>query len=107
MNPKSCGAIRTAAALISIGLLRGEGTGRRQQSDNLGTMALEVKTVRAAEGGTPYVPRAGDYLQWEPRGAIQFREPRKVTAISTDGSHVFVNGSSTVSPQTKQSRFRP
>lgn len=50
------------------------------------------------ETGSKYVPKVGDYVQWEPKGILQFREPRRITSISGDGVYAFVDGSSTGLP---------
>lgn len=42
--------------------------------------------------------RAGDRVQWVSQGVAQFSEPRTVTDVSEDGSHVFVEGSNTGIP---------
>jgi hypothetical protein len=58
-----------------------------------------------SQGG--YTPRVGDYVQWEPKGILQFQEPKRITSISTDGAYVFVDGSSTglpVEELTKQNK---
>lgn len=43
-------------------------------------------------------PKIGDFVQWEPNGVLQFREPKKIRAISEDGRFVFVEGSNTGAP---------
>jgi hypothetical protein len=45
--------------------------------------------------GKVYTPKIGDYVQWEPNGILQFREPKRVSGISADGAFAFVDGSST------------
>jgi hypothetical protein len=50
-----------------------------------------------AEGEAPK-PKIGDFVQWEPNGVLQFREPKKIRAISEDGRFVFVEGSNTGAP---------
>jgi hypothetical protein len=58
-----------------------------------------------SQGG--YIPRIGDYVQWEPKGILQFREPKRITSISADGGYAFVDGSSTgvpVGELTKQAK---
>jgi hypothetical protein len=45
-----------------------------------------------------YVPKVGDYVQWEPSGILQFQEPKPITNISGDGDFAFVEGSSTGLP---------
>jgi hypothetical protein len=55
-------------------------------------------------GGAHYVPQVGDYVQWESQGAVQFREPAKVLSISTDRTHVFVEGTATGLPVNQLTR---
>jgi hypothetical protein len=65
----------------------------------------ESNGKKASQGG--YTPRIGDYVQWEPKGILQFREPKRVSSISTDGTYAFVDGSSTGLPigeLTKQAK---
>lgn len=50
------------------------------------------------EISTVYVPKVGDYVQWESGGMLQLPEPRRVTSISGDGAYAFVEGSSTGLP---------
>lgn len=45
-----------------------------------------------------YIPAVGDYVQWEPGGIWQFREPKRITRLSTDGRFAFVEGSNTGAP---------
>jgi hypothetical protein len=46
------------------------------------------------EKGT-YVPRIGDFVQWESGGVLQFIEPLRVRGTSDDGEYAFVVGSDT------------
>jgi hypothetical protein len=41
---------------------------------------------------------AGDYVQWESNGLLQFTAPRRVTGFSEDGDFAFVEGSGTGLP---------
>lgn len=45
-----------------------------------------------------YVPKVGDFVQWEPNGILQFAEPKPIQSISGDGKFAFVDGSSTGLP---------
>jgi hypothetical protein len=45
-----------------------------------------------------YVPKVGDYVQWEPNGILQFAEPKRVARLSQDGRFAFVDGSPTGLP---------
>ena len=51
-----------------------------------------------------YAPEIGDCVQWESQGGMQFKEPKKVRAISTDGTHAFVDGSPTGLPIVELSK---
>ena len=42
--------------------------------------------------------QAGDYIQWTSQGVDQFEEPRRVRELSSDGTHVFIDGSLTGIP---------
>jgi hypothetical protein len=61
------------------------------------TVASEVKGGTTTEGGK-YMPKVGDFVQWESGGALQFREAMKISNISPDGNFAFVEGSSTGLP---------
>lgn len=53
-----------------------------------------------AEDGAPKV-KVGDFVQWESRGQLQFREPKRVREIKDDGKgdrYVLVDGSLTGAP---------
>ncbi|MGA9061104.1 MAG: hypothetical protein WB341_05480 [Terracidiphilus sp.] len=57
-----------------------------------------------------YVPKAGDYVQWQPGGVLQFKEPKRVSRLSQDGKFAFVDGSPTGLPigeLTKQDQPEP
>lgn len=56
------------------------------------------------ESGGGQAPKVGDYVQWESQEVEQFKEPLKVTGVSTDGSHAFVEGSSTGLPMRQLRR---
>jgi hypothetical protein len=60
------------------------------------TPELEEEQGGGDKGG--YSPRVGDYVQWEPKGILQFREPKRISSISADGTYAFVDGSSTGLP---------
>lgn len=62
-------------------------------------VSLEVKQGgEENRGAGVYVPKVGDYVQWEPGGILQFQEPKSITSISGDGKFAFVEGSSTGLP---------
>ena len=45
-----------------------------------------------------YVPKAGDFIQWEPNGVMQFTEAKRIIRISDDGAFAFVADSPTGMP---------
>jgi hypothetical protein len=59
------------------------------------------------DGEKPPLPppnvKVGDFVQWEPRGILQFKEPRKVVKIDTfdNGHYVFVEGSAVGMPMSE------
>jgi len=53
------------------------------------TVASEVKNNGDAG---EYVPRIGDYVQWEHNGVLGFPEPKRVKGLSPDGTHAYVDG---------------
>lgn len=55
---------------------------------------VEIENDTAVE----YVPKVGDYVQWEPKGILQFTEPKRITRISEDGAFAFVADSPTGLP---------
>lgn len=50
------------------------------------------------ESPPPSGIKAGDFVQWESSGVLQFEAPRKVTSFSSDEQFVFVEGSMTGLP---------
>lgn len=60
-------------------------------------VALEVQD-KGEGGGSKYNLKVGDYVQWEPQGVLQFREPMRIASFSGDGAYAFVEGSSTGLP---------
>jgi hypothetical protein len=61
--------------------------------DESDKVALEDGDRTDTGTGDPYVPKVGDYVQWEPKGILQFMEPRRVREICSDGKHALVDGS--------------
>lgn len=61
---------------------------------------LEEENTSGGTGavGSGFKPQIGDYVQWEPKGILQFPEPKRVTSISADGNFAFVEGSGTGLP---------
>jgi hypothetical protein len=51
-----------------------------------------------------YVPKVGDFVQWESQGILQCKEPVRVVGLSADGTHAFVEGTSTGLPLHQLSR---
>jgi hypothetical protein len=45
-----------------------------------------------------FVPKVGDYVQWESNGVLKLPEPKRVRDFSPDGSYAFVEGSYTGIP---------
>ena len=45
-----------------------------------------------------YTPKVGDYVQWEPGGTLQFKEPKRIQRFSWGGRFAFVEGSATGLP---------
>jgi hypothetical protein len=48
--------------------------------------------------GATYVPKVGDYVQWEQSGLLQLPEPKRVRGFSPDGKFALVDGSNTGLP---------
>lgn len=70
------------------------------------TESDKVSSEDGANGGPEagYEPKIGDYVQWESQGVVQFREPRRVLSITTDGTHAFVEGTTTGIPVSQLTR---
>jgi hypothetical protein len=43
------------------------------------------------EGKGEYIPKVGDYVQWESLGVLKFPEPKRVRELSPDGKFAFVD----------------
>lgn len=69
------------------------------ESDKLPEMEVE-RDDKSDEGEekTPYVPKVGDYVQWEHSGMLGFPEPQRIREVSADGAFVFIEGSYTGIP---------
>jgi len=50
----------------------------------------EEDTGRGKGSVQSYRPKIGDYVQWAPRGVLQFRDPKCITGLSHDGAYAFV-----------------
>jgi hypothetical protein len=61
-------------------------------------IVAEEVTNSHRDGKGEYVPKVGDYVQWESQGVWQFGEPKRVREFSPDGKFAFVDGSSTGVP---------
>ncbi len=60
-------------------------------------VTLEVQD-NGGEGQGEYVPKVGDYVQWESQGVYQFRGPKAIQRLSDDGKFAFFEGSYTGAP---------
>jgi hypothetical protein len=63
----------------------------------------EVQT-KGDGNGEKYTPSIGDWVQWEPKGVMQFREPKRITSLSPDGAYAFVEGNGTGLPVSELTR---
>jgi len=54
-----------------------------------GEEAAKPQTAGDTNG---YLPKVGDYVQWESGGVFQFQEPQKVVQITPDGAFAMVEG---------------
>jgi len=77
----------------------------KEYKDTISFSKLSESDILASEDGSkedddskPSTPEVGDYVQWESQGIMQCKEPVRVTGISTDGTHAFVEGTSTGLP---------
>jgi hypothetical protein len=78
----------------------------REYKDTIKFAKLAESDKVASEDGSkedtgsagPYIPKLGDYVQWEPRGILKFETPKRVTEICSDGKHALVEGSYTGFP---------
>jgi hypothetical protein len=50
------------------------------------------------EAADNFVPKVGDWIQWEPGGVMQFTEPQQIARISDDGAFAFIATSPTGMP---------
>jgi hypothetical protein len=66
------------------------------ESDRATPDAGEDESKR--DSGSTYVPRVGDYVQWESSGLLQLPEARRVRALSPDGKFAMIEGSNTGIP---------
>ena len=48
--------------------------------------------------GATYVPKVGDYIQWESAGLLRLPEPKRVRGFSPDGKFALIDGSNTGIP---------
>lgn len=60
------------------------------ESDMEGSEVQDKPGEEQAKG--VYVPKVGDYVQWESLGVLRFTEPKRVRELSTDGKFAFVEG---------------
>src|SRR5271157_5736653 len=47
---------------------------------------------KGGESGGGYVPKIGDYVQWEHNGVLGFPGPKQVKGLSPDGNWAYVDG---------------
>lgn len=59
---------------------------------------VEDDEPESTDARLPYVPKVGDYVQWEPKGIMQFTEAKQITKISDDGTFAFVDHNGTGLP---------
>lgn len=52
-----------------------------------------TEVVADTEIDAVYVPKIGDYVQWEIKEVLQLPEPRRITGFSDDGGFAFLEGS--------------
>jgi hypothetical protein len=75
-----------------------------EYKDTISFSRLSNSDVLSSEVGgggnkaVAYLPQIGDYVQWEPGGVLQFKEPKRVRELSADGKYAFVDGSFTGLP---------
>jgi hypothetical protein len=63
-------------------------------SDTLSAEGDDKGSERAVDGGQlKYIPKVGDFVQWEPKGVLQFPEAKRISSLSSDGKYAFVEGS--------------
>jgi hypothetical protein len=67
-------------------------------SDKIGPDGTEASEDSSESHGEVQIPKIGDFVQWESQGALRFPNPLRVTGVSDDGSHLFVEGSMTGIP---------
>lgn len=77
----------------------------RELKETISFAKLSASDTVSPEGEEKPAPnvKVGDFVQWEPRGILQFREPRKVVKIDThdNGHYVFVEGSAVGMPMAE------
>lgn len=90
-NPKAVGDfVRDFRdTLLYAGLLK---------EDGLTFTAAAVEAGSNEQPKTLIRPKIGDFVQWEPQGVLQFKDPKRVKAFSEDGKFAFVEGSNTGLP---------
>jgi hypothetical protein len=64
-----------------------------------------LESLKADDDENPI--EVGSYVQWESQGVVQFPEPRRVTGLSDDGTHAFVEGSGTGLPLDQLTAVEP
>ncbi|MGA2299482.1 MAG: hypothetical protein ABSG77_02160 [Candidatus Acidiferrum sp.] len=66
------------------------------ESDRVSGAIGEEETPKGP--GNAYLPKIGDYVQWEQSGLLQLPEPKKVRGLFPDGKFALVDGSNTGIP---------
>lgn len=57
-----------------------------------GKQKADAAAAAAGKADLNYILDVGDFVQWEPKGIMQFTEPRRIAKISEDGAFAFVEG---------------
>ncbi|MGB8986305.1 MAG: hypothetical protein WCC37_06855 [Candidatus Sulfotelmatobacter sp.] len=70
----------------------------KRVSMNPATFTGGEEEEEAKTNGEGYVPKVGDYVQWEPKGILQFSVARRIVRLSDDGAFAFVEGDNTGLP---------
>lgn len=66
---------------------------------DLSALDSEEEGESETDGSSEWVrPRVGDLVQWESQGILKLPSPKRVAALSDDGSHAFLEGSMTGVP---------
>lgn len=94
IKPATKAFLQTLGFLEELGVTESHGSGP-EKARELGSLDGDAAT--ATYGGA----RAGDLVQWESSGVLQFTEPRRVRLVTDDGEWVAVEGSETGIPMNE------